>query len=253
LTPKKEDIKVEFKSDKKRIPDKDIVEAVVALANTKGGVLYIGVEDNGEITGLDDAHKNIISLGSVIANKIIPPQEVRIKILDEILPVIMVQVSMSRTTVATSPGKVLRRRLKADGSPENVPLFPYEITSRLAELGQLDFSAQPILNAEYADLDSLERERLRNIISINRGETGLLELSDEELDKALHLVVTVNEKLVPTITGLLLIGRSESIKKFIPTAEVAFQVLIGTEVKINDSFIRLILAAYERIEEYMGA
>ena len=43
--PKKEDLTVEFKSDKKRIPDNDIVETIVALANTKGGCLYIGVED----------------------------------------------------------------------------------------------------------------------------------------------------------------------------------------------------------------
>jgi len=34
--PKKEDLTVEFKSDKKRMPDNDIVEAIVALANTKG-------------------------------------------------------------------------------------------------------------------------------------------------------------------------------------------------------------------------
>ena len=251
--PKKEDLAVEFESDKRRIPDNDIVEAVVALANTKGGCLYIGVEDNGEIAGLDEGHKNIIGLGAVIANKTVPPQAVRIDFTDMTPPALKIEVSMSRTTVATSSGKVLRRRLKADGSPENVPLFPHEITSRLAELSLLDFSAQPILNAEYSDLDPLERERLRNIISINRGEAALLELSDEEIDKALRLVTAFGEKLVPTITGLLLIGKSESIKKFIPTAEVAFQVLIGTDVKVNDSFIKPILAAFERIEEYMSA
>ena len=81
--PKKEDLTVEFKSDKKRIPDNDIVEAIVALANTKGGCLYIGVEDNGEISGLNEEHQNIISLGALIANKTVPPQAVRIELLDE--------------------------------------------------------------------------------------------------------------------------------------------------------------------------
>lgn len=251
--PKKEDITVEFKSDKKRISDNDIVEAIVALANTKGGCLYIGVEDDGEITGLASEHQNVIGLGALIANKTVPPQAVRIELIEKKPSYLKIEVSMSRTTVATSSGKVLRRRLKADGSPENVPLFPHEITSRLAELSLLDFSAQPISNAEYSDLDPLERERLRGLIALNRGEAALLELSDEELDKALRLVTNVEEKLVPTITGLLLIGKSESIKKFIPTAEVAFQVLIGTDVKVNDSFIKPILAAFERIEEYMRA
>ena len=251
--PKKEDLTVEFKSDKKRMPDNDIVEAIVALANTKGGCLYIGVEDNGEISGLNEEHQNIISLGALIANKTVPPQAVRIELLDEKPSVLKIEVSMSRTTVATSSGKILRRRLKADGSPENVPLFPHEITSRLAELSLLDSSAQPISNAKYSDLDPLERERLRSLIALNRGEAALLELSDEEFDKALRLVTGVEEKLVPTITGLLLIGKSESIEKFIPTAEVTFQVLVGTDVKINDSFIKPILAAFERIEEYMSA
>ena len=50
--PKKESLLVEFKSDQKVYPDRDLVEAIVAMANTDGGVLYLGVEDNGEITGL---------------------------------------------------------------------------------------------------------------------------------------------------------------------------------------------------------
>lgn len=33
-------------------PDGDLVETVVAMANIDGGELYLGVEDNGEITGL---------------------------------------------------------------------------------------------------------------------------------------------------------------------------------------------------------
>jgi len=38
----------EFKSDQRRpFSDKEIFEEIVALANTKGGVLLVGVEDNG--------------------------------------------------------------------------------------------------------------------------------------------------------------------------------------------------------------
>ena len=50
----KEDIISEFKSDKSKLSDSDIVDEVVAFANTNGGALYIGVEDDGEITGLHD-------------------------------------------------------------------------------------------------------------------------------------------------------------------------------------------------------
>lgn len=47
-----ETLTVEFKSDRKGLPDRDLVEAVVALANTEGGVLLLGAEDGrGESRG----------------------------------------------------------------------------------------------------------------------------------------------------------------------------------------------------------
>ncbi|MEI6287587.1 MAG: ATP-binding protein [Bacillota bacterium] len=53
-----EDISLEFKSDRKCLPDKDLVAAVVALANTEGGIILLGVEDNGEITGVHLNHQD---------------------------------------------------------------------------------------------------------------------------------------------------------------------------------------------------
>ncbi len=32
----------------------DIKKEIIAFANTKGGSIYIGIQDNGEITGVDD-------------------------------------------------------------------------------------------------------------------------------------------------------------------------------------------------------
>ena len=49
--PYKEDLITEFKSDLKRYPDNDLIDEIVGMANTKGGNLYLGVEDDGEITG----------------------------------------------------------------------------------------------------------------------------------------------------------------------------------------------------------
>ena len=49
--PYKKDLITEFKSDLKRYPDNDLIDEIVGMANTKGGNLYLGVEDDGEITG----------------------------------------------------------------------------------------------------------------------------------------------------------------------------------------------------------
>lgn len=42
----KEDMHNEFKSDQKKISDSDIIDVVIAFANTDGGNLFIGVEDD---------------------------------------------------------------------------------------------------------------------------------------------------------------------------------------------------------------
>ena len=253
IFPERETMEIEFKSDMKKLSDSDLVDAVVAFANTCGGSLYLGIEDNGMVTGLHEQHRDITQLAAFIANRTVPPISVRTEIIEAEKTVLQIKVPKSRSIVASSNGKIQRRRLKADGTPENVPMYPYEIATRLSELSLLDFSAQPVPGAKYKDLDPLERERLRKIILAYNGEKNLLELNDEELDKALQLAVTTTDQLVPTYTGLLLLGRQEKIKEFIPTAESAFIMMRGTEVTANESFYLPLLAAIERMIDFVSA
>ena len=152
------------------------------------------------------------------------------------MPILKISVPRRTSITASSFGKMQRRRLKADGTPKNVPMYPYEIAGRLSDLSLFDYSAQPVPDGDYQDLDPVERERLRQIIRKYRGEPALLELDNEELDKALQMVVQVDKKLVPTYTGLLLLGKAERLKTLMPTAETAIQVLEGTDIRVNESF-----------------
>ena len=249
----KENLVNEFKSDRTCLPDGDIIDAVVAFANTDGGDLYLGVENDGEITGLHNRHKDITQLAAFIANRTVPPVSVRTEILEFDPPVLRISVPKRTSVVASSDGKIQRRRLKPNGEPENVPMYPYEITARLSSLSLLDYSAQPVPDATYQDLDPVERERLRNIIRSYRGEVALLELNDEELDKALQLVTIQDGAIVPTFCGMLLIGRKEALKRRMPTAEASIQVLVGTDIKVNESFYLPILAAFEKISDAFSA
>ena len=249
----KENLTVEFKSDKSKLPDSDLIDAIVAFANTNGGSLFLGIEDDGEITGLHNSHQDITQLAAFIANKTVPPIAVRAE-KSEDKQYLIITVPKSRSIVASSSGKIQRRRIKADGTPENVPMYPHEIASRLSDLSLLDYSGLCVPDAQYRDLDPVERERLRSIIRMNpQGEQNLLDLDDEELDKALRLVADNNGHLVPTYCGMLLIGRADSLRRCVPTAETAFQVLNGTNVVLNESFLLPLLAAFEKMETYMNA
>lgn len=248
-----ENLNIEFKSDIHCLSNNDIVDAVVAFANTDGGDLYIGVEDNGDVTGLHKKHEDTTQLAAFIANKTVPPVPVRIDVINYGRPVVRISVPKRTSIVASSSGKIQRRRLKADGTPENIPMYPYEISSRLSSLSLLDYTAQAVPNAEYEDLDPVERERLRSIIRTYRGEVSLLDLNDQELDKALQLVTSHEGRLVPTFCGLLLIGKKESLVKHMPTAESSVQVLRGTDIKVNECFKLPILATFEKINDYFSA
>ena len=248
-----ESLTIEFKSDRKKLSEDEIIEAVVAFANTEGGHLYLGVEDNGEISGLHKDHKDTVRLAAYIANKTVPPMSVITELVDCDNPYIIISVSKCTSIVATSSGKILRRRIKANGEPENIPMYPYEIATRLTGLRLLDYSAQPVPESSCADLSKVERERVREIIRSYRGEQSLLELTDEEFDKALQLVTNVNGEEVPTFTGLLMIGKPERIRDLMPTAEAAVQVLDGTEVRVNESFFLPLPAAFQKISDYFNA
>lgn len=236
------------------LDEKELVSEIVGMTNTEGGVLYLGVEDNGEITGVHKKHRDPNGAMALIANKTVPSLSVRAEIIEEEgIEVLQIQIPMSKTIIATSDGKIQRRRLKPDGSPENVPMYPYEIPGRLSSLSRLDYSAQILLGATMDDLDGNERDRLRNIIKYRKGDKTLLELTDEELDKALQLVKEEAGVLYPTVTGMLLLGKEDRIAELLPTAKAVFQVLEGTKVRKNEQTSKPLLATFEMFEEYMKA
>ena len=252
--PTKETLEIEFKSDVKCYPDRELIEEIVGMTNTVGGTLYLGVEDDGSITGVHKKHKDAVGVTALIANNTVPPIAVRAEIITEEKDILKIEIPRSRAIVSTSSGKILRRRLRMDGSPEVVPMYSYEIPSRLSELGLLDFSAQPLPGATMKDLDPNQRVRLRKIIQNRQGgEKTLLALSDDELDIALRLVTDVGGKLIPTVTGMLLIGKEERIQALMPTAKSTFQVLEGTAVRMNEDSTKPLLEVFENYEMYLKA
>lgn len=250
--PTAETLDIEFKSDIKSYPDRDLIDEIVGMTNTIGGTLYLGVEDDGTITGVNKKHRDAIGVAALIANNTVPPIAVRAEVITEGKDVLKIEIPRSRGVVSTSSGRILRRRLKLDGTPEVIPMYPYEIPSRLAELGMLDYSAQPLAGAVLDDLDPNQRVRLRRIIQNRQGgEKTLLTLPDDELDIALRLITEAGGKYVPTVAGMLLIGKEERIAELMPTARSTFQVLEGTAVRMNEDSSKPLLELFENYETYL--
>lgn len=249
--PSKESLIIEFKSDRKCYPLAKLYEDLVGMANTDGGWLFLGMEDDGTPTGVDKQHTDCQSMEAMIQDNTMPSLFVRAHIEHwDGKDVLAIEVPISRQLMMTAEGKYLRRRLKRDGTPETVALKPYEILQRLSYIQAIDPSAQVIedLPADVA-LSSLERERLRNMIRIYHGDVTLLELSDTELDRALGFVKERDGEWFPTIAGILMIGQENYIRQYVPSHEVLFQVLDGVNVLANPPAMRgSLLQTFEKVE-----
>ncbi len=235
--PSEESLTVEFKSDRDILSDDALVEAVVCLANAEGGRIFVGIEDDGHVTGLHPTRPaRIEGLAALVANRTSPPLAVTCSNwVQHGLRVAVINVPKSQPIVARSDGLIKRRRLRMDGRPECVPFLPAEHLSRQSDLRLTDPSAQVLAGATLADFDPLQRERLRAVIDRNpRGDKALLRLSDEELEGALGLTVSEGGLRQPTLAGLLMIGRTAALRRLVPTHEVLFQVLDGTQVRVNE-------------------
>jgi len=242
-----ETLSVEFKSDVKGLTDDNLVEAVVALANTDGGGLLQGVEDDGEVTGLITAHMDGSPV-AVIANKTTPPvsvQVARVQINERWINVIQVP-SMDRGIVGTTAGYYARRRIKSDGKPEDVPMGPYEILQRAANLRLIDPSSQVMPEIGLQSIDPLQRERMRSSIRMSAlADKTLIELSDSEFDSALGLVKCSSAGRHLTLAGALFLTSEAVLKEHVPTYEVAFQCIDNTDVNVNVYTRKPIVEAFD--------
>lgn len=251
--PGKESLTVEFKSDRSPLSMADLYKELVAMANTEGGTLFLGIEDDGTVTGVHAQHTDCVAMRARIQNNTDPPlyPSLAVEHLGE-RPVLTIQVKSSRQLVMTSDGRYLRRRLKQDGTPEVVPMKPHEVMQRLSSIQAIDPSAQVVedIPAKLA-LNSAERERLRGMIRTYRGDSSLLELPDEDLDKALELAKERDGVLCPTLAGLLLIGHEQYIREYVPGNEVLFQVMDGENVLFNPPAMRGgLLSIFEKVDTW---
>ncbi len=236
VLPSRESLIVEFKSDRARLPDRELIEAIICLANADGGELWLGVEDDGTPTGLHVEHQQVAGIAGLVAARTAPSLAVTATPVQlGAVTVVHIAVPKAQGEVSTTGGVYLRRRLKADGQPECVAMLPHDRSSRVSSFGLMDASAQIVAGSTLADLDPLERERLRQSVQQYGGDRVLLELDDEALDGALGLTGRLPDGgRAPTLTGLLLIGREPALRGLVSTHEFAFQVLAREAVALNE-------------------
>lgn len=212
------------------------------------------MEDNGKITGLHRDHTDKGIPSALIANLTNPPLPVEVEEIPEGSKLVFaIKVPLVAGVTATTDGLYLRRQLKPDGTPETVPMNPFELQSRLARFRLVDPSAQAMPEVALSAIDPLQRERMRSSVRRNHNsDKALLGLDDAAFDRALGLVLDYGGRECLSLAGVLCLTDEGTIRRHVPTYEVAFQVLKGLNVSVNDYMRKPLVEAFDGIVERFG-
>ncbi len=201
---------LEFKRDISSLGP--ILKTIVAFTNTAGGTLVVGQSAPGELVGVPDVFKAEEAIASAISDAIFP--FVRPDI--EIVTIGGKNLILIRVSYFKGPFYI-----KNEGIPRGVYI----------RLGSTSRPAGPELVAEMQ----------RSVLNISFDQQPLSDLSKEDLEieplvqffkkmekkiddkklQSLGILTYVAHRLVPTIGGLILLGKSLERERFLPQARVA--------------------------------
>ena len=246
-----ESINTEFKSwnkvsdMKKRI--NLAVDELIAFANNKGGTLYFGVEDNGEVTGCDGNYdlQNIIEsiYEKTRPSIFVDPEEIEYNGKK----VIALTVVSDGITHATTDGRCLKRLGK-----NSKPFYPDEMSNRYSEIQSSDFSGRILSDSTEDDINKLEVYKLKEKLKARNPESTLADMDDIAFLRDLALVKSDSGNIKLTVAGLLFVGKEQAINRLLPQAEVIYLHYSESNLEEYDARLDMkapIISVIDRLSE----
>jgi ATP-dependent DNA helicase RecG len=193
-----------------------IAQGIVALANTDGGTIVFGVNDNLRVEGLDDAEEVRDELVRICREQISPALVPFIDLIafDNGRRVVAIDIEGRRRPYQTADGRYFIRvgADKREATREELsalmnearPLRHENVTLRGATEDDIDegmlWSFMREFEGDAFDADSVTKDY----------PTG------DVLKRELLLAAGNMDMVIPTVAGLLLFGRDERVKEFLP-------------------------------------
>lgn len=221
-----EDSGVEFKRDD--VENHRVAREIVSFANFAGGVVLLGVEDDGTVSG---THRPDLEewVAELCRAKIDPPLIPYFQWFRQLHP----GKDVAAVQVLTGPDKPYalvhagRRSFPIRVGSTNREASTEELERLFQAAGRISYGLKPVPGA---GLDDLDRRRLRAYFGGVLGGAGPVEDSDEEWTRLLdnvELMVDTDGRTTPTVDGMLLFGREPG--RFLPQSGIRALVYTGTE------------------------
>jgi ATP-dependent DNA helicase RecG len=199
-------------------PEK-IAQEIVALANTGGGVIVFGVNDQLRVEGIEDGENVQDELVRICREEVMPPI---VPFIDRIAfdngrRIMALDVNGKRRPYRTRDGRFFIRigAEKREASPE-------ELSTLLDDSLPLLYENIPALRATLDDID--EAHLWSFMRSFEGGAFAEARVRDyptaDILERHLMLATNSRDDVAPTVAGLLLFGRDERVAELLPRSAV---------------------------------
>lgn len=216
-----------------------IAQGIVALANTDGGTIIFGVNDQLRIEGVSNPEWVQQELGRICREEIVPPI---IPMIDTIAfdsgkRIVALDVDGKRRPYRTRDGRFYLRF-----GAEKREVSRTELSAWLDELRPLGFENIPLQGVAEVDFDDSLLWSFAGGFDDYAPNTSLYQTSDF-LRKDLMLAVGTTDEFFPTVAALLLFGKDDRVSELLPRANVTVarfsgdngtaQLIEAVEVKGN--------------------
>jgi ATP-dependent DNA helicase RecG len=207
-----------------------IAQGIVALANTGGGVMVFGVNDQLRIEGVDDPESVQEELVRICREDIEPAL---VPFIDRIAfdngrRVVALDVEGKRRPYRTKDGRFYLRigSEKREATRE-------ELSALMDEARPLGYENLPVLGATTEDIDEAHLWSFLREFEGDAFENAVASgyPTSEVLERDLLLATEYKEETLPTVAGLLLFGRDERVKELLPRAAISATRFAGDSLQ----------------------
>ena len=228
-----------------------IAQGIVALANTDGGTIIFGVNDQLRIEGVSNPEWVQSEIARICREDIVPPI---IPMIDTIAfdsgkRIVALDIDGRKRPYRTRDGRFYLRI-----GAEKREVSRGELSSWLDELRPLGFENIPLQGVAEDDIDDALLWSFAGGFDDNAPNRGLYNTSDF-LRKDLLLAVGQTDEFFPTVAALLLFGKNDRVAEQLPRSNVTVarfsgdngsaQLIEAVEVKGN------LLTQFESVLEFI--
>ncbi len=235
---------LEFKEARSSFSDSHRSDYCAAIANSGGGRLLLGINNDGQVTGSSAYAGNL----SKIPHEVYQQIGLTVSIEEVTHP-------QGRVVVFDIPARPVGQRIRSNGNytypirkGESIIEMDDEDTRSILNEVQPDFSSGIVEHLKIGDLDTSALENFKRRRAEKTGNSGLLTATPEQILTDAELMR--EEKL--TYAALLLLGKSEKITEHLSQAEIIYEWR-GDPEQIHHDFRIIWRAPYFNIYDEIWA